>query len=384
MRSTIRKYRQRLVEEWPRLVVALVSLYGIYYAANNILSTSQQIKSFGSFAHYNRSRPLSLASSPSSPFVHIPPQLTFTPSGRSDDSDTGGSSSHSDQHPKSNVIFNQLRLLTGGSQELANIDFEGRTEAAVVYTLLVISSLSILDNAIGLMVATRRSLRLTQVAFAIWCLRFLFRILSLVSVIFMLVAGTDTGKVNPSSPFPSTKAPLNANGDILTDAPSAVDDDGARTMMTLTVLEVIVALVHGWSLLVLIRDLRNQPRPRTVLARLWDWFCGSRWGQRLGLASNPLGTLSNGSVHSFQSNLYVGYGGRGGSAVDVETCSIRSGGSGSSIWDRDIAASLGFGTGLLSSGSSVRSVAATIPEMLVAAGRSRASSISSFDSAEKL
>lgn len=321
------------------------------------------------------SRPSSLASSPSSPFVLIPPQLTFTPNGRSDGADASSNSTISDHHAKNNVILNQLRLFTGGTQELANIDFEGRTEAAVVYTLLVISSLSILDNAIGLMVATRRSLRLTQVAFAIWCLRFLFRILSLVSVVFMLMAGTEAGG-NPDSHILST--------DVQTDGPVTMNDDGPRTMVTLTVLEVIVALVHGWSLLVLIRDLRNQPRPRTVMARLWDWFCGSRWGQKLGLASSPLGSLSNTSVHSFQSNLYVGFGGRGGSAVDVETCSIRSGGSGSSIWDRDIAASLGFGTGLLSSGSSVRSVAVTIPEMMVAAGRSRASSVSSYDSAEKL
>ncbi|KAF9961471.1 hypothetical protein BGZ72_003536 [Mortierella alpina] len=383
MGSTIQKYRQRLAEEWPRLVVALVSVYGIYYAANSILSTSQQIKIFGSFGNYHGSRPSSLASSSSSPFVHTPQQITFTPSGRSDDTDVSNNIRNSDHHAKNNVILNQLRLFTGSSQELSNIDFEGRTEAAVVYTLLVISSLSILDNAIGLMVATRRSLRLTQVAFAIWCLRFLFRVLSLVSVMFMLVAGRDTGN-NPGPPILSTTAPSDTSGDTHTDASQTMSDDGPRTMMTLTVLEVIVALVHGWSLLVLIRDLRNQPRPRTVIARLWDWFCGSRWGQKLGLHSNPLGSLNNSSVHSFQSNLYVGYSGRGGGAMDVETCSIRSGGSGSSIWDRDIAASLGFGTGLLSSTSSVRSMTVTIPEMLVAAGRSRTSSISSFDSAEKL
>ena len=38
------RYLKRLGHNWPRLVVALVSLYGAYYALNIIQSTSQEIK----------------------------------------------------------------------------------------------------------------------------------------------------------------------------------------------------------------------------------------------------------------------------------------------------------------------------------------------------
>ncbi|KAG0038728.1 hypothetical protein BGZ82_011049, partial [Podila clonocystis] len=60
------------------------------------------------------------------------------------------------------------------------------TVATAVYILAVLSSLSVIDSIIGLMVATRRSLRLTQVALAIWCFRFIFRTLSLIAIMYML------------------------------------------------------------------------------------------------------------------------------------------------------------------------------------------------------
>src|SRR5690606_10490050 len=97
---------------------------------------------------------------------------------------------------RNNYVLNQLRLFstqnsllpnmnannnnknnnninTNNGQDYILVDFDGRAEAGAIYTLLVMSSLSILDNGIGLMVATRKSLRLTQISFAIWCLRFL-------------------------------------------------------------------------------------------------------------------------------------------------------------------------------------------------------------------
>jgi len=171
------------------------------------------------------------------------------------------------------------------------VDTDGHAEAAAIYTLLVISSLSILDNAVGLMVATRRSLRLTQVAFAIWCLRFIFRILSLVSVLFMLVLSTEVRR----------QLPLNVEmgGSGSGDGFRAELDDNVRgnSMVAVTVLELVVALVHGWSLLVLIRDLRNQPRPRTVVIRAWKWFRETRWGGR-GVGSNPYQGIGSGENNS--------------------------------------------------------------------------------------
>ncbi|KAG0215919.1 hypothetical protein BGX28_007145 [Mortierella sp. GBA30] len=385
MTSTVSRYRQRLVQEWPRLVVALVSIYGIYYAINTIQSTTHHIKSFGTIVDHRDSAASPLAPSTPASFGDPTPQLKFNTNSRDDNIDFNDN--HNNNHrnnsssyrPKNNYLLGQIRLLTsGGSEDLVQFDFEGRTEAAAIYTLLVISSLAILDNAIGLMVATRRSLRLTQIAFAIWCLRFLFRILSLISVVFMLVAGTGFWRDESLSSLPTE---FNDPVDPVENS-ELHGNSGPRAMITITVLEVIIALVHGWSLLVLIRDLRNQPRPRTVMVRLWSWFCSSRWGQRLGLQSNSLG--ENSSAHGFNHNLYVGLGNGGDRRADVETSSIRSGSSGGGVWDREIAATLGFGNGLLSSGNSVRSVAASIPEMVIAAGRSRASSISSFSSTEKV
>jgi hypothetical protein len=49
MRPALAAYRKRLSQAWPRLVVALVSLYGIYYAANIILTTSGRIQAIGLF-----------------------------------------------------------------------------------------------------------------------------------------------------------------------------------------------------------------------------------------------------------------------------------------------------------------------------------------------
>jgi hypothetical protein len=172
--------------------------------------------------------------------------------------------------PRTLPFLGHIRLVRN-----PEVDKDGQTEVAAIYSLLVISSLSIVDNAIGLMVATRRSLRLTQVAFAIWCLRFLFRILSLISVLFMLTLSVEIQK----------RLPLNVElgGDSLTGSGGGVRSEeivGGESMITVTILELIVALVHGWSLLVLIRDLRNQPRPGTVLSQVWKWFCGTRWGAR--------------------------------------------------------------------------------------------------------
>ncbi|KAF9930902.1 hypothetical protein FBU30_011100 [Linnemannia zychae] len=171
----------------------------------------------------------------------------------------------------------QIRILQSATH--MEMDFEGQTEAAAMYTLLVISSLSIIDNMIGIMVATRRSLKLTQVAFAIWCLRFLFRTLSLISVGFMLAFSAvfqRGSSLTPATPELPDKYDNGPNFE-------TTGRNQSTTMYTITALEIIVALIHGWSLLVLIRDLRSQPRPRTVIVRLWTWFCGTKLGYRLGL-----------------------------------------------------------------------------------------------------
>ncbi|KAF9110809.1 hypothetical protein BGX27_005859 [Mortierella sp. AM989] len=387
IRSAVATHHRRLIQEWPRLVVALVSLYGIYYAANVIQSTSEQIQALSSLTDRQYPVSPSVNSGDSIPVEFGPTQLSFKSSNKPDTEnsiggrhpsgnsksykqDSSGNDSNNRRHrgeSSSPPLFGQIHLVRSSNNE---IDFDGHHEAAAVYTLLVISSLSIIDNAIGLMVATRRSLRLTQIAFAIWCLRFLFRILSLVSVLFMLVAGVDFRK-NHHLPL------LDVNVGV--DFSNSGDNDGfdnnehaGSTMMMLTILEVIVASVHGWSLLVLIRDLRNQPRPRTVLVRAWYWFCETKWGYHLGLARES--SINSGIISITHSGNVVGFG-------DVE-----SGRGSGSVWDREIAASLGLSSGLLSSASSIRSVAATIPEMIIVgtSGRSRASSISSFSSAEKV
>ncbi|KAF8975720.1 hypothetical protein BGZ52_008668, partial [Haplosporangium bisporale] len=89
----------------------------------------------------------------------------------------------------------------------AAVSTTSTTVAAAVYILAVLSSLSVIDSIIGLMVVTRRSLRLTQVALAIWCLRFLFRVLSLISVLYMLVLHSDIRTQLP----PLVELNVNAN-----------------------------------------------------------------------------------------------------------------------------------------------------------------------------
>ncbi|KAG0213864.1 hypothetical protein BGX33_002622 [Mortierella sp. NVP41] len=393
MSTTIRRYRQRVKQEWPRLVVALVSLYGIYYAANTIRTTADQFKTLGTL---NNLKGETLGSPSSGPIVFGTPQITFRDYGH--EIAPPGPPHHSNNYntndsynersgstlvpPKSKSLLGKIRILQSATN--LEVDFEGQTEAAAIYTLLVISSLSIVDNLIGIMVATRRSLRLTQVALAIWCLRFLFRMLSLISVGFMLAVSTEFRRSHlpPEATVPlpqqqpnSTDADMNGGG-----GGGGLDFGGVGelgrgepTMYTITVLEIIVAIVHGWSLLVLIRDLRNQPRPRTVVVRIWMWFCGTRVGRRLGLARF--------SHHN--NNPYLGVGGVGYRGGEGYT-GIGGSDGGVGVWDREIAASLGMGSGLLSSGSSVRSIAVSVPEMIIVPGRSRASSISSFSSAEKL
>ncbi|KAI7816936.1 hypothetical protein BC939DRAFT_481605 [Gamsiella multidivaricata] len=403
MTSTFTLYRSRL-REWPRLVVALVSLYGIYFATTIILSTSKHIQALDSFADYQHAilPPITLLQD-TKHLLFSPPQkqLSFNPGGKDDTSNSsrdkhykGNNKPHTKENSRrperdtfldsyriTPFLFNHFRLVESSAFER---DVDGHTEAAAVYALLVIASLSIIDNAIGLMVATRRSLRLTQVALAIWCLRFLFRVLSLASVLFMLLAGHDFRKEHPLPlDLDFSNSNSNNNPNTGTGGGYAEKLSGGMTVMA---LEIIIALVHGWSLLVLIRDLRNQPRPRTVLARLWIWFCGTRCGQRLGLGRfaegyHGMGGSMGGSIGGGGS--YVRYG-------DVESMSISSGigggggGGGGGVWEREVAASLGLGGGLLSSASSIRSVAASIPEMMgvgvVGSGRS---SICSYSSSEK-
>lgn len=242
-------------------------------------------------------------------------------------------------------LFDQIRLTNN-----PNIDIDGHSEAAVIYTLLAISSLSVIDNTIGLIVAARRSLRLTQVAFAIWCLRFLFRMLSLITILSMMAVGVE---------FERGHLPLG-----LDFSGNSSGSEGYResSMVTVIVLEAIVAAAHGWSLLVLIRDLRNQPRPRTVITRIWTWFCGSKYGSRLKLGHYASG---NSSGESSNTHYIEGF-------VDIE---------GNIVWDREIAASLGRNGGLSSSSSSIRSMVASIPEMSIVAATSpsRASSVCSAE-----
>ncbi|KAF9360844.1 hypothetical protein BGX26_007429 [Mortierella sp. AD094] len=382
IKSAVATYHRRLIQEWPRLVVALVSLYGIYYATNVIQTTSEQIQALGSFVDHPYPVSPSANSADLIPLNVEPSQLSFKPSDKIDNTSGNNKKSHKHHNSDNNYsnrhhlgetssppLFGQIRLVSSPDNE---IDFDGHHEAAAIYTLLVISSLSIIDNAIGLMVATRRSLRLTQIAFAIWCLRFLFRILSLVSVLFMLVVGADFRKSH-HIPLLDVDVGVDFSNNGNNESNGNNNEHLESTTMMLTVLEVIVAAVHGWSLLVLIRDLRNQPRPRTVLARAWIWFCGTKWGRRFGLNARE-SSISSGIASITRSGSIVSFG-------DVE-----NGGNGSNVWDREIAASLGLSSGLLSSASSIRSVAATIPEMIVVgtSGRSRASSISSFSSAEKV
>ncbi|KAG0300102.1 hypothetical protein BGZ98_009493, partial [Dissophora globulifera] len=364
--------RIRVLREWPRLVVALVSLYGIYFAATVIYSTRQHIYALDTFGYMTMPAspppppPLGDVKPMNMPIAYAPPaQMKFSPKTRSRAADgTNWSNSHDEMNNADNIndsrmdTTNNDNLPQGGPQpttlttttsrarplSLGQIllsqttpelpfDIDGHTEAAAIYTLLVISSLSIVDNAIGLMVATRRSLRLTQVAFAIWCLRFMFRIMALIAVLGMLAMGLDL----PDS-GPTRQSGYGKSDGYDTLAGSTIS---ARTMMTVTTLEVVIAAVHGWSLLVLIRDLRNQPRPQTVLTRVLIWFSKTYMGRQLGLGS--LAAMLAASTEPM------------GAVSDLE--------SSGSVWDREIAASLGLGNGLLSSASSIRSVATSISEI---------------------
>ncbi|KAH7057877.1 hypothetical protein BKA57DRAFT_137836 [Linnemannia elongata] len=318
-----------------------------------------------------------------------PHHATFASNNKNGDSElNSNSNSRNNNHAvpsrPGKALLNQIRILQSATN--LELDFEGQTEATAIYTLLVISSLSIVDNLIGIMVATRRSLRLTQVAFAIWCLRFLFRTLSLISVGFMLAVSAEfrrnhlPGVIAPSPQQQQAHQPNSTNIDGSGGGGLDFGEREQPTMYTITALEIIVVIVHGWSLLVLIRDLRNQPRPKTVLVRVWAWFCGTKFGDRLGLSRyqnyNPYLNVVEGGVGG-------GSGGGGGYRGVEGYVSLGAGGE-AGVWDREIAASLGLNSGLLSSGSSIRSVAVSVPEMGVVPGRSRASSISSFCSAEKL
>ncbi|KAF9297540.1 hypothetical protein BGZ88_009686 [Linnemannia elongata] len=407
MATTIQRYRQRVKQEWPRLIVAFVSLYGIYYAAYTILTATDQFKALDAL-NTHRGDTLAGEVSPS-PIAFGTPQITFSDYSQNDillrdptphhatfasNNKNGDSELNSNSNSRNNnhavpsrpgkALLNQIRILQSATN--LELDFEGQTEATAIYTLLVISSLSIVDNLIGIMVATRRSLRLTQVAFAIWCLRFLFRTLSLISVGFMLAVSAEfrrnhlPGVIAPSPQQQQAHQPNSTNIDGSGGGGLDFGEREQPTMYTITALEIIVVIVHGWSLLVLIRDLRNQPRPKTVLVRVWAWFCGTKFGDRLGLSRyqnyNPYLNVVEGGVGG-------GSGGGGGYRGVEGYVSLGAGGE-AGVWDREIAASLGLNSGLLSSGSSIRSVAVSVPEMGVVPGRSRASSISSFCSAEKL
>ncbi|KAI1317841.1 hypothetical protein EDD11_007643 [Mortierella claussenii] len=496
----------RLIQVWPRLVVALVSLYGIYFAVAALDFGNRQIqilKGPPDCVYISDKVPLGFedascllkqiprvrcSSSPPppptrpinaapgdltgflSPTKFEPPQLAFSSSNNNaknsnsrnnkDNNNAGLSSAqtndvgrstpagtaHTDplhlnnskvdhgnhiernaaRGPSSNsntpVHFGSTPLVVGQTSVYASLgmDFDGHTEAAAIYTLLVISSLSIIDNAIGLMVATRKSLRLTQVAFAIWCLRFTFRLLSLISVVCILIVGAETqtngtlldSNLEPRFPLGDGHRDDGNSSHLGNNYTNYNGGSGgtsgvyliAPRMITVTVLELIIAAVHGWSLLVLIRDLRNQPRPRTVLTRAWSWFCMSRWGKRLGLehwATGPWSSSSSSSMGYDGLEYYGPYSNNSAShfatthglAGDSESVhsvrSVGSSGGHSSIWDRDTAASLGLRSGLMSSASSMRSVAISIPERMSTpvngvTGRSRTSSISSFSSSEKI
>ncbi|ORZ11266.1 hypothetical protein BCR41DRAFT_356946 [Lobosporangium transversale] len=425
--STISVYRTRLAQEWPRLVVALVSVYGICYSistiqtSNNEIHKFEQLNDLSRFSFHKPSptfNPVSIAYESS--------QLAFSssiearkaePSTGADTDDSssrrgrrpnpGTNSQHQSEFSKKNNAgvssnknnspqrsptstketrgnfkkngfrnFHSLlplvsQMLLVRNPDLVNFDYEG-TELVIVYTLLVMSSLSIIDNAIGLMVATRRSLRLTQVAFAIWCLRFLFRILSLVSILFMLTAGTKFRKFLLSSNIGFHGGDSNGLDDLDALDGDSADSNGnieASRMIILTTLEVIIAAVHGWSLLVLIRDLRNQPRPRTIVSQIWVWFCETRWGQHLGI-----GRWIGASYDNFDSisGIISNNGNGGGETGSIYSLDASHGGS-------------GVRNGLLSSASSIYSIAVSPPEMagVVAVTRSRASSICSFNSVEK-
>ncbi|KAF9356639.1 hypothetical protein BGX34_009841, partial [Mortierella sp. NVP85] len=158
--------------------------------------------------------------------------------------------------------------------------------------------------------------------------------LSLITILFMMAVGID---------FERGHLPLG-----LDFGSNSSGSEGYResSMVTVIVLEAIVAAAHGWSLLALIRDLRNQPRPRTVITRIWTWFCGSKYGSRLKLGHYASG---NSSGNNSNTHYIEGF-------VDME---------GNIVWDREVAASLGRSGGLRSSSSSIRSVAASIPEMSI-------------------
>ncbi|KAG0242107.1 hypothetical protein BGX31_000631 [Mortierella sp. GBA43] len=211
MKSTLLTYTKRLGQEWPRLVVALVSLYGIYYAANVIYSTSSRIQALGLFDTLSKDQ-----SSYALPVLSPEPsQVRLTGDNRITNGKGNDYRGSADSLENGNE-FPYLAVKPGLDQILlANgpqVDVDGHSEAAVIYTLLVLSSLSIIDNTIGLIVATRKSLRLTQVAFAIWCLRFLFRILSLITVLVMLAVGADFQQAHlPLGVDFSTSASSNTN-----------------------------------------------------------------------------------------------------------------------------------------------------------------------------
>ncbi|KAG0098450.1 hypothetical protein BGZ93_000099, partial [Podila epicladia] len=145
IRSFLQCCRTRFSEEWPRLVVGLISIYGICFATVLIHALAN--------AFDVRQQTSDIIIEPTSYAAGFWPQFHHSVKG--------------------------VRLATATPST-------STTVATAVYILAVLSSLSVIDSIIGLMVATRRSLRLTQVALAIWCLRFLFRTLSLISIMYML------------------------------------------------------------------------------------------------------------------------------------------------------------------------------------------------------
>ncbi|KFH63503.1 hypothetical protein MVEG_10912 [Podila verticillata NRRL 6337] len=211
-----------LSEEWPRLIVGSISFYGICFATALIHAL---VKTFDV------------------------------------------------QRQSSDIVIEPISYATGFLAQLhhnvkevrlaAAVSTTSTTVAAAVYILAVLSSLSVIDSIISLMVVTRRSLRLTQVALAIWCLRFLFRVLSLISVLYMLVLHSDIRTQLPPL------VELNVNANTIAGAQKFKFEG---SLLVLQSLDVMIGLVHGWSLIMLIRDRRSELRNHPS----WSFCCWRR------------------------------------------------------------------------------------------------------------
>ncbi|KAG0348619.1 hypothetical protein BG004_004650 [Podila humilis] len=211
----------RISSDWPRLVIGMISLYGACYASALVHAAFITLKTKDESDRDVNFEPISFAAA------------SFLPQFQHDAPASGS----------------MLQTQQQQQQQQAPLPpfFASTTVASAVYIFVVLSGLSVIDSIIGLMVVTRRSLRLTQIALGIWCLRFLFRVLSLIAVLFMFAVHTHAG-----TRLQLEQIHMNGDSDNKAATHSRIatvnDDDEFSfrgSMLMVQLLDVTVGLVHG-------------------------------------------------------------------------------------------------------------------------------------------